>query len=495
MRIVRLVFISILINTACIAQRVDNMWLQGYANSFPIPFGGSNLDFNFGAPNIYYDSLRDMQLDFTLGLISDSVGNLLFYSNGVWIADATNDTMQNGSGLNPSSYTTSVYNTGIRVTAADMLLPDPGNPNQYYLIHETPGDTVYPYPDFLYYSKIDKTLNNGKGKVISKNQVICSDTLDLGQVLACRHANGRDWWIVFPEYRSPNYYVYFLNPNGIIFHSKQSIGIRNYSSGQATFSPDGTKYASYDTYTDLEVFDFDRCTGVFSNPQNVSVNDGVVGFGVSFSPDSRIIYASSVYWIYQFDLDKPDIADYDTVAVWDSTYSPSPPFAALFFTQYLRPDGKIYVGTGNGTQVYHTIDYPDSSGVACNVSQHSVPLPTIHSNSCPTYINYYLGPVVGSVCDSLSVGLTEPSGVVNLNVSITPNPVINQFYLNYHLPGNKDGWLDLSDASGRIIVHRRLYWSTSSLLMYTANLKPGCYFARVTSDMGITETKRLMVLK
>ncbi len=493
MRLKYYFIISFFFNCTCDAQRMDNLWLVGYENFAPIPWGGTNLDFNLGTPNIYYDSLRIMQLNNTEALISDSVGNLLFYTNGIWIADASNDTMQNGNGLNPSSYTSSVYNTGIRVTGADMVLPDPGNSNQYYLIHETPGDVAYPYPDFIYYSIIDMNLNNGSGGVVSKNQVIVADTFLLGNVNACKHANGRDWWVMFPEKSDSTIYnVYLLTPDGFIYQSKQ---IMQPLYGQSAFSPDGLTFASYDSYTDLAVYDFDRCSGIFSNTRQVLINDSMAGFGISFSPDSRKIYTSSVEYIYQFDLDKPSLADFDTVAVWDSTYSPSPPFATIFFTQYLRPDGKIYITTGNSTLTLHTIDYPDSSGISCQVNQHSVVLPTLNNSTCPTYINYYLGPVVGSVCDSLSVGLNEPGGVVNLNVSVSPNPAKEQFYLGYSLPGNKDGWLDISDASGRVIVHRRLYWSTTSLLMYTDILNSGCYFARVTSDVGATQTKRLIVLK
>ncbi|CAN5583669.1 hypothetical protein BH11BAC2_BH11BAC2_08990 [soil metagenome] len=155
----------------------------------------------------------------------------------------------------------------------------------------------------------------------------------------------------------------------------------------------------------------------------------------------------------------------------------------------------IYITTGNSTLTLHTIEYPDSSGMACQVNQHSVTLPTYNNSTCPTYINYYLGPVVGSVCDSLSVGLNEPSGTIDLSVSIHPNPAKDQFYLGYSLPGNKDGWLDITDAGGRVIIHRRLYWSNKSLLLYTTELNSGCYFVKVTSDLGATQMKCLMVLK
>lgn len=47
---------------------------------------------------------RKMSFDGTQGNICDAQGNFLMSSNGVWIANATNDTMLNGSGLNPGPY-------------------------------------------------------------------------------------------------------------------------------------------------------------------------------------------------------------------------------------------------------------------------------------------------------------------------------------------------------------------------------------------------------
>lgn len=39
--------------------------------------------------------------------ICNAQGQMNFYTNGICIANANNDTMMNGDGLNPSSYTTS----------------------------------------------------------------------------------------------------------------------------------------------------------------------------------------------------------------------------------------------------------------------------------------------------------------------------------------------------------------------------------------------------
>ncbi len=90
----------------CNAQGIDNLWLLGYYSSQPSPFGPSTMDFKNGSPLIYRDTARTMNFDFLETSMSDSTGNILFYTNGVYIVDKTNQTMVNGNGINPSSSTT-----------------------------------------------------------------------------------------------------------------------------------------------------------------------------------------------------------------------------------------------------------------------------------------------------------------------------------------------------------------------------------------------------
>ena len=46
-----------------------------------------------------------MEFYATNAVMSDKSGNLLFYTNGVYIANVNNDTMLNGAGLNPGPFT------------------------------------------------------------------------------------------------------------------------------------------------------------------------------------------------------------------------------------------------------------------------------------------------------------------------------------------------------------------------------------------------------
>lgn len=162
----------------CLGQANDNYWPLGYASYSSQPLaGGMKLTFP-GNVAILDTQSRPMWFVYTNAAISNDTGQLLFYTNGVFIANALDDTMMNGSGLNPSFYTTQFYNTGLRLPQASVIIRKPGSTDSYYLFHMT-EDISSPIfkPNFLYYSSIDISINGGLGEVITKNNVIINDTL------------------------------------------------------------------------------------------------------------------------------------------------------------------------------------------------------------------------------------------------------------------------------------------------------------------------------
>ncbi len=76
----------------------------------------------------------------------------------------------------------------------------------------------------LFYSEIDKTAAEGMGAVTLRKELLLSDTLDVGKLSACRHANGRDWWVILPAFNSNLYYRYLLTPSGIDLVGVQEVG-------------------------------------------------------------------------------------------------------------------------------------------------------------------------------------------------------------------------------------------------------------------------------
>ncbi len=129
-------------------------------------------------------------------------------------------------------------------------------------------------------------------------------------------------------------------------------------------------YVTNGTY----IYDFDRCNGTFSNPVFVPMPNTSLGGGLSISPNSRFLYIMSTEEIYQFDLWAGDIAaSQEVVAEWDGFWYPLP---TTFFLSQLGPDGRVYINATNGTRMMHTIQYPNKKGLACEVRQHGLLLPT-----------------------------------------------------------------------------------------------------------------------
>ena len=399
----------------------DYNWLFGYDSGYVDFFGGSNINFDENQP-IFFKEDRTMNIDVTNASISNKAGQLLMYTNGVFIANASHEVMENGDGLNPGGILG--YDiTGLPIPQAALILPLPRDSNRYYILHEglitiplqgSQGITISGGP--LRTSLVDMSFNNGLGKVIEKNTIAINDTLDYGRLTATKHANGQDWWILLPQYNSNLIYRLLLTSEGVLNKEPLIVPDTIYTGfGQSTFSTDGSKFIHIslkefgENY--LTIFDFDRCSGTLSNQQIYFYTEVDASAGVAVSPNARYLYLSSHKEIYQFDLTADDIfASKDTVAISDGYKEPillengdTIELVTRFFLAQLAPDGRIYLNTSNGVRSLHVINYPDRGGVACEVAQHSVKLPTYNRFSLPNFPNYRLGPIDGSPCDTLGV--------------------------------------------------------------------------------------------
>lgn len=360
-----------------------------------------------------------------------------------------------------------------------MIIPDPGQSNIYHLFHCTlddpPGNLT---TRFLYRSIIDMNASGGLGAVITKNQVVLNDSLNGGRITACKHANGRDWWIMVHKVNTNIYLKFLLTPFGLLGPFIQSIGSIRYNDlGQAAFSFTGEYFAWYSVVDDLDIFHFNRCTGLLSNPVHVAINDSSTAAGVAFSPNSQYLYVSSTRYVYQFDVTAPNIpVTQTTVAVWDGFFSPNPPLATLFNVQQLAPDGKIYIGTGNSTLHLHVINQPDSAGLACDLVQHGIQLPAYNYNSLPNHPNYFLGALAGSPCDTLTSLASE--SVITAQLNAFPNPNDGLFTLGFN--AQKDvGVLEIFDTMGKLVYDDKVaQWSQYKKVDITA-LPMGIYFCRI----------------
>jgi hypothetical protein len=436
------------------------------------------------------------------GNISDEQGRLLFVSNGCYLADSSGSVMQNGGGLNPGPYTTTWCDaiTGIPLPHTNVILPDPGDSNLYTLFHHFVLDASTAKTPGLNYTVIDRRLNGNLGGVVvgQKNLWAYTNPMNPG-IAVTRHANGRDWWIIGFSTYADSLLTFLYDPGGINLHSVQVFPTAPaiVSLGQVLFDPKGEKLAfSYfsgqwgNVVFDYRLYDFDRCSGSFSNLQTLSFTDSLLGYGLSFSPNSRYLYSATYTRIRQFDLQAPNIqASMDTVAVYDGYAYPYPFLQTMFWLTYLAPNGKIYLSSGNGVIDFGYINYPDSAGAACDVRQHALRLPNYAARSHVFHPNYYLGCDTTLGCPCLvSTGLTENGGH-DFKAKLSPNPGRNGFEVLYLLPQNKSGLLTVYDLQGRLMYRESLpHWSTLHAV-HAGNWSPGIYQVRIESDGQVSTNK------
>ena len=335
--------------------------------------------------------------------LSDRNGNLLLYSNGIQVLNSQHQKLINGDSLNWNELAEDFYAEGHPMPDGIIGLPASHSDSLFYLIHSLEeyalgfGATV----SKILYSQAD--MRNSHGIITIKNEILWEGAL-ITRLSACRHANGRDWWVMAQDDTLNVYYRALLKPEGFTQIDTQQIGFHppwyqfKDGGGQNLFTPNGAKYIDFDAWNGLRIYDFDRCSGLLSNPVLITFpQKWSFGAGAAVSPNSRFLYVSSSTWIVQYDLEAPDIASSaDTVAIWQG---PFPKFARM----NLMMDGKIYIMPFSWTHYGHFIRYPNNKGKACEVVLGGIHFPNENSATIPHFPNYRLGPLHGSACDTLGL--------------------------------------------------------------------------------------------
>lgn len=383
--------------------RNDYNWILGYPPNKPDNyFGGVKIDFNQNnCSSEYFETICNA---LNPAVLSSDSGKLLAYSNGCSIYNGNHEIMAGGDTIASGAIWDSYCSTlGYPGTQNHILLPWPGDSTKAILFYISSNSTITNY--FLLYACINFDSENPLGIVYQKDRFLISPgTSDLHT--ATKHANGRDWWIILPENKTNRFFTFLLSPAGVNLVSTQSIGEawgeREWAS-QAIFTPDGTKYIRFNPWKGLDMFDFDRCTGMLSNPiESGPLSDPVkVASGVAASMDSRYLYVANQTILYQYDLAADDILS--TQVVIDEYDGFQDPFATNFYQMALAPDGKIYVFSTNGNKSLGVINDPKARGDSCNFKQHDFKTPAYVEIGAINMPYFRLGPSDGSSCDTLGL--------------------------------------------------------------------------------------------
>lgn len=501
-------FLCVLISSNLFGQLFNNNWVFGGAQLIGDTAiqAVMNVSFSTGVPNSSKFPPTDYYMDLAIATISDSVGNLVLYTNGVHLKNAQHEIVQNGGYLPNSNNWMQIFpeNQGV------LLLPRPGHDKQYLLFTADIFGFIYPPTGTfrsgssnLTYSVINMALNNGKGKVVERKTNMILDTLSGGQITAVKHANGRDWWVLTSRYNINQYYAFLITPDGFENYGLQSFETEmRVSLGQAVFSPDGSWYLRYNTVNNpysawFDAYRFDRCTGQLSDHHHIKMADAVEYGGVSVSPNSRFAYVAVYDTIYQFDLQAPNLENSRTVVaaydgfldniaeeIGDTALIPT-----RFFNMQLARNNKIYISCPDNSSHYlHYIDQPDSAGLACGVVQHGLRLPTLHVHGMPNIPYFGLGKLTGSSCDTIVVS-SSTGNHHDDGIEVFPNPTND--YLMIKSTVSLAHFL-VYDISGKTVAEGIL---DPDYLIDLSGRKPGIYFLQLKLTSGQVITKKIIKME
>ncbi len=448
------------------SQKENYIWPMGHDSySSDSIFGGVNIDFNNDTVRTYK---IDRFIEFGKGncaSICDSTGQLLIYSNGCFIANKEHQLMENGDSINSGEvYNIQCGNENLGYTSghqSSIILPQPSSNKIFYLFHKR---IYYVYNPFdvltldMLFSKIDISESNDSGKVVEKNIFILQDTFSFGEMMAVRHANGIDWWVISPGRRNNKYFIFLFNSEGPTLVNTQIMGDSTPPAGEgggyAIFSPDGSKYIRFNPHNKVRMFDFDRNTGLLSNYKHIDVDFG--GYepfdgGCLISPSGQFLYISVKRYLYQLDLWAEDIeATQQLVGTYDGY---ADPLAANFGKGGLGPDCKLYIFPGNDTRVIHIIHNPNEPGLACNFEQHALHTPTYHGGDIPNIPNFRLGAIGAPVspCEGYTVPVREAWLPMLPALSVYPNPAHAYLNISASAPLSAPARWVLYDLYGRAL--------------------------------------------
>lgn len=392
------------------AQKHDFKWLMGSQGNHKIDWSITVMDFDTpdGNPSFYHDSSKQISFSETTTNICTPDGRYLFSYNGRVMEDSSNRMTL----LMIDSIQTFVP------PISCLILPYPGYDKKFIIFYQNQNQT-----GSLTYSVIEYSDKYPNGKVTLKNQrLIWYDSLQWGGLSAVKHANGRDWWIIATQNSYYGYYKYLLSPIGVRYATNPTTQVFGGERvpgqiGQTAFSNDGKYFANACSsadfrgilYNNIFFYTFDRCSGLLDNMQWIrfkwhEITDMT---GCAFSPDSKLLYVSTIDSIYQFRIVGDSLADRQTIA----GYVPAPEliippscYASMPFGMLQQaPDGRIYgstAGSSQATKAINVINYPNLIGKACGFEQVGRKSLTFKAG-LPNFPYFRLGALEGSGCDTL----------------------------------------------------------------------------------------------
>ena len=461
---------------------------------------GDGAGINFSDPLNPSPIISSVNSRGTCASISDAGGNLKFYC-----AAPDVDAYRNGilpTGIVYNRFHQKMQNSDSLVSRGwyheMVIVPSPGDTNFYYIFHT--GVTTIPG---LFYSIVDMTLDSGKGAIVSKNNQLRTE-FAVDCIQAVKNVNGRDSWVIFKQDQTPNnkFYLYSVTTNGVALDHVDSVGLNGDSNGgDLRFNSNGSQFAFCNLKGLLTLYNFDRCTGTIALNKTIRAEDPNGNypyfFDCCFSPNDSLLYLSCAPYISDFDtthifLYQIPLTSFNPYASKTLIWNQTAPNYILGIR--LAPDNKIYIASGPGGYPYDSSNYsvetmhlsvihePNRRGgaIACDFRPYSFYLGGKRTYwGLPNNPNYDLGPVSGSICDSLSVQIDEQ--FAEKFITLYPNPAYNKVSVKFSSPLKGKVFIKLLDLRGSLILQVETNSMDNDLDL--SKIENGVYFLRVEGSV------------
>ena len=236
--------------------------------------------------------------------VSDESGNLLFYTDGVNVWNRSHTLPIDGTDLSGCT----------SVSQSVLIVPNPANAEEYYIFTNQGSITG---SLGLNYSMVSTNSTVADGTVIRTTRNTNLLPIASEKMTTVLNPNDNSYWVVAfaPSTNariSDTFYAYKIDRTGVNLINQSTFNFAfapntQFSGGQMKISPDlSTLAMAHNTivsherygiqnYTSLFSFDFDILTGVVSSLNQEFVANDLNFYGIEFSPDSNLLYATGTH--------------------------------------------------------------------------------------------------------------------------------------------------------------------------------------------------------
>ena len=350
---------------------INNNWVFG---------NGAGLDFNGGAP--LATSGHPISTWEGCASISNSNGDLLFYTDGVKIWDANGVSRYSQLKGSDSS------------SQSSIIVKEPGNAHRYYVLTMDGSSSSTSSHNHFHGAVVDTisgTINTAwaGGSLESFVSTLPVQGLSPAErITALQHANCKDLWIITvvqksdemkAEFGSGIFRIYKITSNGITWTGDYPFKSIVSDIGMVKVDKTGKRIAiTAGGNRRVYFFNFNSATGVpdvssqvVVNPPTDIIREGI-SYGIEFSPNSQLVYYSIINKSKKNYLLQIDLTQNPMSPLVLREYSNQIGLYQLGAVQ-LGPDGVIYIAKEKKTTLAAILN-PNTPGPGCNLVNNHIQL-------------------------------------------------------------------------------------------------------------------------